>query len=190
MKAVQCFHIGSAHQLITYKLLFVVGASRISTTTIATPIATLLPFCGEPLETTTSYCSSLLPSCVSGEATVHLVYFKNNPQKVGSILLYLRHVHRKSMDLLVLTVSTDVFVIRFLAAKDTHTMSFRRLSLVLLLAINLFFTAIAEDAGNDDGAYEQYYESNGVRNWDGFGAGDNSITYWTDYAILPKRCIV
>jgi hypothetical protein len=77
-------------------------------------------------------------------------------------------------------------------------MSFIRFSLFLLLAINLLSAAIAEDGGgNDDGAnaaaddaYDQYYENNGVRNWDGYGAGDVSITYWTDYAILPKRCIV
>jgi hypothetical protein len=77
-------------------------------------------------------------------------------------------------------------------------MSYRRFSLFLLLAINLLSAAIADDGGgNDDGAnaaaddaYDQYYESNGVRNWDGYGAGDDAITYWTDYAILPKRCIV
>jgi hypothetical protein len=88
----------------------------------------------------------------------------------------------------------------FFVVYPKETMSFIRFSLFLLLAINLLSAAIAEDGGgNDDAAaddaaaddaYDQYYENNGVRNWDGYGAGDDIITYWTDYAILPKRCIV
>ena len=70
-------------------------------------------------------------------------------------------------------------------------MTFRRFSLCLILAVNLlqFPSSVSADDGNDDAA-QKYYEDNGTRNWDGFGAGDDSITYWTDYAILPKRCIV
>lgn len=76
-----------------------------------------------------------------------------------------------------------------------HMRSIQRFSLVLLATLSV--VARADDAAaNDDGAqqgddaYDQYYANNGVQNWDGFGAGDDSITYWTDYAILPKRCIV
>jgi hypothetical protein len=40
--------------------------------------------------------------------------------------------------------------------------------------------------GNDDGALSYSYDAsdNSI-----YSAGDESITYWTDYAILPKRCI-
>jgi hypothetical protein len=83
----------------------------------------------------------------------------------------------------------------FFVVYPKETMSFIRFSLFVLLAINLLSAASAEDGGgNDDAAaddaYDQYYENNGSRNWDGYGAGDDIITYWTDYAILPKRCIV
>jgi hypothetical protein len=70
-------------------------------------------------------------------------------------------------------------------------MSFRRLSLLLLLGV-LACTVRAEDGAQEaaDDAYDQYYSNNGQKNWDGYGAGDDYITYWTDFAILPKRCIV
>ena len=42
---------------------------------------------------------------------------------------------------------------------------------------------------NDDDAQNEYYYDNIQNNGD-FSAGDDTITYWTDYAILPKRCIV
>lgn len=75
-----------------------------------------------------------------------------------------------------------------------ETMAFQRFSLFLILAINFFHfpsSVVADDGanGNDDDA-EGYYDNNEITNWDGFGAGDDTITYWTDYAILPKRCIV
>jgi len=41
-------------------------------------------------------------------------------------------------------------------------------------------------AGNDDGmqSYNYAYQN------DGQSSGDDYIKYWTEYAILPKRCIV
>ena len=47
------------------------------------------------------------------------------------------------------------------------------------------------DGGDDDAAAaaQAYYYDNLENNGD-FSAGDDTITYWTDYAILPKRCIV
>ncbi len=58
------------------------------------------------------------------------------------------------------------------------------------------YVANADDAaqqddavGNDDAAQSYYY--NNVNQDSGmFSAGDNYIKYWTDYAILPMRCIV
>ena len=61
-----------------------------------------------------------------------------------------------------------------------------------------------DDGGNDDGAAaandddnynnnggDDRYQNNVVYNDDmAFSAGDDYIKYWTDYAILPKRCIV
>lgn len=85
----------------------------------------------------------------------------------------------------------------------------RSLSLFLLLGASLVSlpTARAEDDGyqGDDGAQvddyaaanaddgddaAQYYDNGDDNNNDGYGAGDDYIKYYTDYAILPKRCIV
>jgi len=46
--------------------------------------------------------------------------------------------------------------------------------------------AVANDDANN--AYNNYYDSSQYNG--AFSAGDDTITYWTDYAILPKRCIV
>ena len=46
-----------------------------------------------------------------------------------------------------------------------------------------------DDAYNDDAA-QQYYYANLNQNDTYFSAGDAYIKYWTDYAIIPKRCIV
>jgi hypothetical protein len=47
-----------------------------------------------------------------------------------------------------------------------------------------------DDAVGDDDAAQQYYYANLNQDNGYFSAGDNYIKYWTDYAILPKRCIV
>jgi len=50
--------------------------------------------------------------------------------------------------------------------------------------------------GNDDDgmqAYNNYnYQNDGQNGYEGgqYQQGDDYIQYWTDYAILPKRCIV
>ena len=41
---------------------------------------------------------------------------------------------------------------------------------------------------NGDDAVEEYYDDNIYSNSD-YSAGDDVVTYWTDYAVLPKRCI-
>jgi len=41
---------------------------------------------------------------------------------------------------------------------------------------------------NDDAAQSYYYDN--VQNDGDYSAGDDAIKYWTNYAILPKRCIV
>ena len=46
-----------------------------------------------------------------------------------------------------------------------------------------------DNGGDDDDAAQAYYYDNLQNNGD-YSAGDDTITYWTDYAILPKRCIV
>jgi len=49
--------------------------------------------------------------------------------------------------------------------------------------------AAAENNNNDDAAQAYYYDN--VESDGDYSQGDDdSITYWTDYAILPKRCIV
>jgi hypothetical protein len=68
-----------------------------------------------------------------------------------------------------------------------HTMSTLRKLLLLLLLCLLGLSCritMAEEA-NDDAT------SSG-QNSDGssYSAGNDYIKYWTDYAILPKRCIV
>jgi len=50
--------------------------------------------------------------------------------------------------------------------------------------------ADGDDAAAGDDAYQKYFANNGVKNWDGFGAGNDNIQYWTDYAIYPDRCVV
>eukprot|EP00535_Pseudo-nitzschia_heimii_P010158 CAMPEP_0197183830 /NCGR_PEP_ID=MMETSP1423-20130617/8454_1 /TAXON_ID=476441 /ORGANISM="Pseudo-nitzschia heimii, Strain UNC1101" /LENGTH=382 /DNA_ID=CAMNT_0042634465 /DNA_START=305 /DNA_END=1453 /DNA_ORIENTATION=- len=46
------------------------------------------------------------------------------------------------------------------------------------------------NGGDDDVAAAQAYYYDNLENNGDFSAGDDTITYWTDYAILPKRCIV
>jgi hypothetical protein len=46
------------------------------------------------------------------------------------------------------------------------------------------------NGGDDDAAAAQAYYYDNLQNNGDFSAGDDTITYWTDYAILPKRCIV
>jgi hypothetical protein len=50
--------------------------------------------------------------------------------------------------------------------------------------------ANGDDAVGDDDAANRYYYSNLNQNKGYFSAGDEYIKYWTDYAILPKACIV
>ena len=68
---------------------------------------------------------------------------------------------------------------------------------VTLLAIAVSRSVAEQQAYNDDqaaadddanNAYSNYYDSSQYNG--AFSAGDDTITYWTDYAILPKRCIV
>lgn len=46
------------------------------------------------------------------------------------------------------------------------------------------------DADGDEDAAEKYYYANMHQDDTSFSAGDDYIKYWTDYALLPKRCIV
>jgi hypothetical protein len=50
-------------------------------------------------------------------------------------------------------------------------------------------SASAEQQAYNDDAAAQYNNNYNMDNAD-FSAGDDFIKYWTDYAILPKRCIV
>lgn len=43
---------------------------------------------------------------------------------------------------------------------------------------------------NGDDAADKYYYANMHQDDNSFSAGDDYIKYWTEYAILPKRCIV
>ena len=47
-----------------------------------------------------------------------------------------------------------------------------------------------EENNEDDADAEQAYYYDNIYSNSDFSAGDDTITYWTDYAILPKRCIV
>jgi hypothetical protein len=46
------------------------------------------------------------------------------------------------------------------------------------------------EAVGDDDAANRYYYANLNQDQGYFSAGDEYIKYWTDYAILPKACIV
>ena len=46
------------------------------------------------------------------------------------------------------------------------------------------------EAVGDDDAVNRYYYANLNQGQGYFSAGDEYIKYWTDYAILPKACIV
>ena len=48
----------------------------------------------------------------------------------------------------------------------------------------------ADEAVGDDDAANRYYYANLNQDQGYFSAGDEYIKYWTDYAILPKACIV
>lgn len=50
--------------------------------------------------------------------------------------------------------------------------------------------AAGDDAVGDDDFADQYYYANLNQDNGYFSAGDEYIKYWTDYAILPKACIV
>lgn len=73
---------------------------------------------------------------------------------------------------------------------NTNTMSMkvslRKLLPLLLCLVGLCGRIVAEEA-TDDGAAAYQNDYNDGR---GYSAGDDYIKYWTDYAILPKRCIV
>ena len=58
-----------------------------------------------------------------------------------------------------------------------------------LLGVSSVAEQVNDDAAANDDAQEAYYYNNLYANGD-FSAGDDQITYWTNYAILPKRCIV
>jgi hypothetical protein len=47
-----------------------------------------------------------------------------------------------------------------------------------------------DDAVGDDDAANRYYYANLNQEKGFFSAGNDYIKYWTDYAILPKACIV
>lgn len=87
----------------------------------------------------------------------------------------------------------------------------RRLLLVFVLSLSpLFRRTEADDAAavddayqgagdddyyNDDGAAvadSAYYEDDNQGNYDNYyyEEGEDYIQYWTDFAILPKRCVV
>ena len=46
------------------------------------------------------------------------------------------------------------------------------------------------DANGAEDAADRYYYANMHQDDTTFSAGDDYIKYWTDYALLPKRCIV
>jgi hypothetical protein len=95
-------------------------------------------------------------------------------------------------------------------------MEFRNVSLLLLLLLASLSTVSADqgnddayqagddaqaddaqgdDAQGDDAQQDDAYQADGddaayYDDGSGFSAGDTYIKYWTDYAVLPKRCIV
>jgi hypothetical protein len=69
-----------------------------------------------------------------------------------------------------------------------------RLLIIALLLLSIVNVAWCEDAQNDDQSANAADGADGADAADGDGAetsdGSNYIKYWTEYAILPKRCIV
>jgi hypothetical protein len=69
------------------------------------------------------------------------------------------------------------------------TGSMLRSFVVFLVIVACKHVVLSEQAANDDAAAQDYYNDNIQNNGD-YSQGDDYIKYWTDYAILPKRCIV
>ena len=64
-------------------------------------------------------------------------------------------------------------------------------SLITLILCLILRVGRGEEEGyNDDDQYNQQQQGDNGGNMDNYGYGDDYIKYWTDYAILPKRCIV
>ena len=61
--------------------------------------------------------------------------------------------------------------------------SLRSFLVFLILLASHRVGVLSEQAANDDAAAQEYSNSD-------YSQGDDYIKYWTDYAILPKRCIV
>lgn len=61
----------------------------------------------------------------------------------------------------------------------------------LLLALCSYRT-LAEQQANDDAVAQGDDAAAQYNNYDNaeYNQGDDYIKYWTDYALLPKRCIV
>jgi hypothetical protein len=67
--------------------------------------------------------------------------------------------------------------------------SMRRVTFFLTLLLSLSRT-LAEDA-NDDGNNADAADDDGMQSYNNNYANDDGyIKYWTEYALLPKRCIV
>jgi hypothetical protein len=72
--------------------------------------------------------------------------------------------------------------------------SIQRLTFLLTLLLSLSRT-LAEDAYYDNGNNADAADDDGVQSYDDNYVNDdnqssNYIKYWTEYALLPKRCIV
>jgi hypothetical protein len=74
----------------------------------------------------------------------------------------------------------------------------RRLTFFLTLLLSLSRT-LAEDSYGNDAYADDAYANDDANNADDDGMqsynnnyanDDDSIKYWTEYALLPKRCIV
>jgi hypothetical protein len=68
----------------------------------------------------------------------------------------------------------------------------RRFAFFLTLLLSLSRT-LAEDANDDanNGDDANYGDDDGMQSYNNnYANDDDSITYWTEYALLPKRCIV
>ena len=72
----------------------------------------------------------------------------------------------------------------------------RRVYLPLVALVVFLSTALADENYNQNQYNNNQYQDDGMEAYGNYNyqndyqQGDDYIEYWTDYALLPKRCIV
>jgi hypothetical protein len=74
--------------------------------------------------------------------------------------------------------------------EKSQMISMSRLAFFLTLLLSLLSRTFGEDA-DDDANNADATDDDGMQSYNNnYANDDGSIKYWTEYALLPKRCIV